>query len=215
MSVQNYPLHWPADKKRTLPANRRSAAFSKRVHNGRYEEKKLLSIADAINRLQRELDMLGARYLVLSTNVEPRLDGLPRSDRTQPQDPGVAVYYRIDGEPFCLPCDTFDRVADNIAAIAAHIEAVRKIERYGVATSKQMFAGFSQLPAPGSNSARTWRDVLRWPDGSAVTKTGIDVVYRALAKELHPDRPGGSEAAMAELNRAREEAIAEMNRENN
>jgi phenylpropionate dioxygenase-like ring-hydroxylating dioxygenase large terminal subunit len=31
-----------------------------------------------------------------------------------------------------MPCDRYTRVADNIAAIAAHIDATRAIERHGV-----------------------------------------------------------------------------------
>jgi hypothetical protein len=46
--------------------------------------KRAATIAEAIARLQGELDRLGAADVVLSTNVELRLDGLPRADRAAP-----------------------------------------------------------------------------------------------------------------------------------
>ena len=50
-------------------------------------------------QLTRVMDELGRMGLgrddvVISTNVETRLDGFPRSDRTEPADPGVAVYWQ-------------------------------------------------------------------------------------------------------------------------
>src|SRR5690606_37528542 len=105
-------------------------------------------IADANQRLQAELDRLRAKSVILSTNVELRLDGMPRSDRSPPADPGVALYLRLNGRDTVLACDKWDRVADNIVAIAKHIEALRGQDRWGVGTLEQAFAGYQALPAP-------------------------------------------------------------------
>lgn len=118
-----YPLTWPAGRPRST--SRKSAPFNKKVHNGRYMETKSLTIADVVDRLELEIDRLGVRQYVISTNIEPRLDGRPRSGQPQPTDPRVALYFHLGDKPHCLPCDTYDRVADNIAAIAKHIEATR------------------------------------------------------------------------------------------
>mgnify|MGYP000712282402 CR=1 FL=1 len=141
-TATRYPLTWPAGWKRTPTAQRARARF----RSGRTE----LSIYEATQRLQGELERLerGIGGVVLSTNVETRLDGMPRSDRRAPADPGAAVYFRLKGQPRCLACDKWDRVADNIAAIAAHIEAIRAVDRYGVGTLDQAFAGYAALPAP-------------------------------------------------------------------
>lgn len=203
--TQAYPLQWPQGRPRTK--NRKRAQFGKATNNGRWIEKRSLSVADAIGRVQDELDRLGARQYVLSTNVETRLDGLPRSDRHAPDDPGVALYFHLDGKPHCLPCDTYDRVADNIAAVAKHIEATRAIERYGVATLSEMFAGFTALPAPGQETKRDWRDVLGFGRDDRPTPDLIRSHYRQFASKRHPDTPGGSHDAMSELNRARDEAL--------
>lgn len=205
--TQAYPLQWPAGRPRTR--SRKRAQFGKSVPSGHgWSNKKELSVADAVDRLQDEIDRLGLREYVLSTNLALRLDGLPRSDQRAPDDPGVCLYFTMKGKPHALPCDTYDRVADNIAAIAKHIEATRAIERYGVSTVAEMFTGFAALPPP-MQPQRPWRKVLRWPESERPTREGIQRVYRALAGEAHPDR-GGNAGAMAELNAARDEALREI-----
>jgi hypothetical protein len=131
---QRFPLSWPLGWARTPRHQRRRASF--RSHQ------RPLSVAEALDRLIREVDRLGARDELLSTNVELRLDGLPRSTQGEPTDPGAAIYFRLKGQPRCLACDKWDRVADNIAAIAQHIDALRRIDRYGVGTLQQAFAGY-------------------------------------------------------------------------
>ena len=106
-------------------------------------------MTDARERLADELDRLGARYVVLSTNMELRLDGQPRAGQSEPADPGVCVYFQLKDRPTVLPCDRYTTVAGNMAAIAAHIEATRAIERHGVGTLEQMFTGFQALRGPG------------------------------------------------------------------
>lgn len=209
--TQRYPLHWPLQRPRTPTYRRKDAPFGKRVQGvGNSTDLAHLSVRDALERLQAEVDRLGAKDVILSSNVELRLDGWPRSDRGNPSDPGVALYFSLKGKAMCLPCDTFNRVADNIAALAAHIEATRKIERYGVASVSEMFTGFEALPAPGAK--RSWRDILGFnvDRPGVITKERIDGAYRLRAQEAHPDKPGGSHEAMAELNRAREEALREV-----
>ncbi len=202
-----YPLQWPHGRARKPAGVRKRASFSKKVNNGRWQETRDLTVADALGRLQDELDRIGARYPVVSTNLETRLDGLPRSGQSEPRDPGVALYFDLAGKPHCMPCDTYDRVADNIAAIAKHIEATRAIERYGVANMAEMFAGFTALPAPGAT--RPWREVLNLIGEPKPTRDQVEHHYRIRAKSAHPDTAGGSHDAMAELNRARDEALRE------
>lgn len=213
--TQAYPLQWPQGRPRTSWDRRKRGAFNKKhIPAGKsYQVTSELSVADAVGRLQSEIDRLGASLYVLSTNLALRLDGLPRSGQAEPADPGVALYFQLDGKPHCLPCDTFDRVADNIAAIAKHIEATRAIERYGVASLSEMFAGFTALPSPGAK--RSWRAVLGLTETSyphaprIVTADMINEAYKRLAKARHPDN-GGSDEAMSELNVARADALREV-----
>jgi DnaJ-domain-containing protein 1 len=96
-----------------------------------------------------------------------------------------------------MAIDRYDALADNLAAIAATLEAMRAIDRHGGAEIlDRAFKGFVALPAP----EQPW-NVL----GVAMTATTgeIDEAYRRLAMQHHPDR-GGDAAAMARINAARE-----------
>ena len=203
--AEAFPLSWPQGRPRKTA--RRSAQFGTTKRAG---SKSALTINEAVARLQGELDRLGARHTVLSSNLEPRLDGLPRSGQREPADPGVAVYFQLAGKPHCMPCDTFNKVADNIAAVAAHIEATRKIERYGVSSVAEMFTGFAALPAPGGR--RHWREVLALSNVPVMNISGATIqnAFRHLASKHHPDKPGGTHDAMSELTRARDEALKEI-----
>lgn len=202
-----YPLQWPHGRPRAKA--RRTAQFGARHQNSQgWSEKRALTINEAISRLQLELDNIGAKLPVLSSNLEPRLDGFPRSGQREPADPGIAVYFQLAGKPHCLPCDTYDRAADNIAAIAAHIEATRKIERHGVASISEMFTGFAALPAPGTR--RHWREVFNFGRSETITAAYLNERFRAKSKAAHPDSPGGSHEEMAELSAARDDALKEL-----
>jgi hypothetical protein len=195
--VQRYPLAWPAGWPRVT--YRQHASFGKKAAG---DYKRPLNLDDAIRRLDGELERLGAADdgAVISTNLRLRLDGRPRGDQGEPGDPGVAVYFRLKKNDRVLACDRYYRVADNIAAIAAHIEALRAIERYGVGTLEQAFAGYAALP-PATDA---WWLVLSLPKSSTLDK--VDERFRELARTAHPDVAGGSHNDMARLTAAREAA---------
>lgn len=205
-TAKSYPLDWPIGWKRTPAVQRHHARFRKmrrlvREGDGHeiYAGMQSLTMADAITRLQLELDRLGSEHQVLSTNVQTRLDGLPRSGQREPDDPGAAVYFNLHGKDRCLACDRWTKVADNIAAIASHIFAIRAVERYGVGTMDQAFAGYAQLR---SGTDEWW--LVLGIDRTASAEQ-IEAAYRSLAKKTHPDA-GGSTWEMARLNSAREAA---------
>ena len=199
-SVKRYPLEWPIGWKRTEGRRRIDAPFrTKRTSNQR------LTVILATERLESEVERLGARNPVLSTNVSLRLDGRPRSDEN-PFDPGAAIYFTFKGRASVLACDRFRTVADNIAAIAGHIEALRRVERYGVGTIEQALAGYKALPA---DTAADWRAVFGFAKDTRPTLDQVDTAYKALAKTKHPDA-GGTEIEMAHLNRARDYALMEL-----
>lgn len=191
MSATRYPLCWPTGWTRTSPDRRgRSAARSYRRE---------LSIFDAIIRLESQLRLLGAAEALLSTNAPLRLDGRPRSDVPVMADPGAAVYFKFKKRDLVLACDRWNRLPDNIDALAKHIGAQRTIDRYGVGSLEQAFAGYAALPP----SHMDWWIVLGLPMGA--TREQIDAAYRVLIKKHHPDL-GGDHDTMAKINRAYEVA---------
>jgi hypothetical protein len=195
--VAAFPLQWPGSWAR---AQHRQRAQFGTTGRSPYGNKQQLTVAEARQRLSDQLDSLGARYVTLSTNLELRLDGFPRSGQPEPHDPGAAVYFHLEGKPTVLACDKWDRTADNIAAIAKHIDALRGIERWGVGTAAQAFAGYHALPSP----EQWWRAL---GVGQNATRADIIAAYRSKAREAHPDT-GGSDAAMARLNAARDQGLA-------
>jgi hypothetical protein len=205
-SIDAYPLKWPAHWRRR-PAHQRDRAKFGRMSQaeGRsYVSRDALTLAQALRRLNLELGRLGARGVVVSSNVQLRLDGQPRSGQGQPKDPAVAVYFTLGGKSRCLPCDRWDRVEDNLAAVAKHVEAIRGMERWGVGNVEAMFQGFKALPGPeGSIQPVMTRDqaaaVIYEFDGFTSIEEilndpeqRVDAV-RSAKRKTHPDAGGKQE----------------------
>jgi len=204
-SVDRYPLAWPLGWTRTPTSERRRAEFGKtqRVAQGDriIEKRRALSVAEAAQRLETEIDRLDGAGAILSTNLRLRLDGVPRVEGREPLDVGAAVYFTLKGQAICLACDRWDRVADNVAALAQHIDALRRIERYGVGKIEQAFRGYLALP-PMVSGVEWWTVLGVSPNA---TLDDVEEAFRRRARDAHPDR-GGSVETMARLNEAREAA---------
>lgn len=206
-SIPRYPLEWPLGWKRCK--SRRAGQFSMtredRDPKGITKRSAPVNMMVATERLEKQLEALGALDPVLSTNVSLSMRGIPRGDEN-PSDPGAAVYFKFRGKATVLACDSYYRVAENIAALAAHIDALRRIERYGVGTIEQALAGYKALPA---DTAADWRAVLGFPKDSRPSADQVDTAYKQLARQKHPDA-GGTDIEMAHLNRARDYALQEI-----
>ena len=143
-----------------------------------------------------------------------KLDGLVISSNVtlgvmNPADPGVSVWFTWDGLQVCIPVDRYTKVEANLQAIHHIIEARRVELRHGtLALVRASFAGFKALPAP---AGKDWRSVLQFVEKGNVPITKDDVIraHRNLAGLHHPDK-GGSDAKMAELNAARDQALKEI-----
>ncbi len=108
--------------------------------------------------------------------------------------------------------DAYDRAEENIRSLTLALKAMRAIEEHGGSLMmERAFEGFMSLPAPSAR--RPWREVLGpLPVSAPVGGAWVEEKFRILAKKKHPDK-GGSADAMAELNAARAEALADI-REN-
>lgn len=207
--IQKYPLAWPAGWKRTAPGYRKHAAFNRVENSGGSKKTVKLSIGDAVKRVFYELERLGVKHVqedvVISTNLRVNMSGIPRGDQGEPSDPGAAVYWELNGVRQTMAIDQYYRVADNLAAIAASLEAMRAIERHGGAEILQRaFTGFAALP---ETTGRPWRVVFDFEGTPSLAR--VEERFRELAFLRHPDH-GGSEAAMQELNAARDQARKEL-----
>jgi hypothetical protein len=221
-----YPLFWPRGRKRTPSSQRQSDApfsvgetFQKmqrvgNTPNGPVEvpvnrrRTKAVTMTIAIQRLQDQLDKLGADHIILSSNVLLRLDGLPRGGQRDPDDPGVACYFNLNKKRMVLASDKWTRVADNVAAIAAHIRSIRSVENYGVGTTEQAFEGYRSLE--DFTAGIPWKRVLGFKDDEQPTLHEVEVKWKSRLKEIHPDVTGGIHTQAAQLNQAMTQARAEL-----
>ena len=201
----HFPLRWPEGRPRTPEAQRKLALWR---GNGRP-----ITLGTARVRLLGQLEMIsaGRQYWrtsdhVVTSNIRfTRTGARDQNYRRDPDDPGVALYFRLDQQPLALACDRWTTVQDNIAAIAAHIEALRGQERWGVADLAQAFAGHVALPPPHpgqGQQTQQWWQVLGVT--SSATPAEIDAAWRAKMRTAHPDH-GGTDNAAARLNWARGE----------
>lgn len=192
--TEAYPLSWPEGWPRTPMHKRGSSRFGKNLG------------FNQIRELQDELRRLGARSVVISSNVPIRNDGLPYASESKRRydDPGVAVYFTLKDKQLSMARDSYYTPWENIRSLVLAIDAIRSIERHGGSTMMdRAFSGFTALPKP---SGADWWQVLQLP--THATRREIIEKFKELARTRHPDH-GGSDDQMAELNRARDQALQE------
>lgn len=189
--IEAYPLQWPVGYPRTVM-----------TEISRFGDH---SLSKAVSCVNSELQSMGAKNVVISSNIPVRKDGLPRSDYSKRSinDVGVAIYFLYKNEQKVLCCDAWRCVEDNIWAIVKSVEAMRGLGRWKVSQIiEQTFHGFKALPEKATGKS-CW-DIL----GMVPTRDvhAISKKYKELAIKMHPDT-GGSAEAFAELSKAREDAV--------
>lgn len=176
-----YPLAWPVGRPRTSKRLRGSFSGTR---------------VEITHRLERQVALLGGRWLIISSDRELRQDGKPHQGRADPIDPGVCIYFELAGKPYAMACDRFDALDQNLAALANHIDATRRIERYGVATAAESLQAFRALPAP-----KRPHEILGIAPNAPADE--IKTAHRRLISNHHPDQ-GGTHASASEVNAARD-----------
>lgn len=183
------------------------------------------SYEDTLDLLKYELERLDATSAHLQLDIQSgdvRRDGHLRAN-AKVGHPGVILTVDAPGlGALVYPCDTFAGrwVGDppdwqiNLRAIALGLEALRKVDRYGITSRGEQYAGFAALPparAAGSGQAMTVEEAARFialhawgPDiDPQEAIDDLDAGYRTAAKRLHPDA-GGDPALFLKLKQARD-----------
>ena len=192
-----YPLEWPIGRPRTPAHHRRNSLF------------KELRLGRARKMLLEELRKLEAEHVVVSTDLPVRLDGLFYANSPPPPDPGVAVYFHRKGRAYCIACDMYPRLVENVRALESTLYCLRKMERHGASgLMEQALSGFKQLT--GAIAIRPkWWEVFDLPIEPSSPNPGVlatlEQKYKQLIREHHPDR-GGEPGRMALINDAMAEA---------
>ncbi len=183
--IEAYPLCWPVGYKRTSAFLKKHAPFQ-------------TNFAKARDGAIDELKKMGAKNVIISTNVPLRRDGLPYAvpfgnAKGVTDDTGVAVYFDYDDDTKVLCCDAFHTLDDNMQAINKTIEALRGIDRWQVSDMlSRVFTGFKAIPEMTSASIDVWNELglNEKPDNSVI----VHQAYKQQAKIKHPDKGGSPEA---------------------
>lgn len=145
--------------------------------------------------LERELDKLGARSAVIElalTEQEIRLDGWPRAE-ARPSHPGVVISFDSRHGPLRYGTDAFPHWQANVRAIALGLEALRKVDRYGIGKRGEQYQGWRQLGDGTPTMSREDAQCILDNYGGE----------KAALKATHPDT-GGAEEDFNQVQQARQ-----------
>ncbi len=166
-----------------------------------------------LNLLDRELGYLGrigqapAVLQVAMREQDFRLDGMPRAN-AKSEHPGVILSIESKHGPLSYPCDQFDRWQDNLRAIELALEALRKVDRYGVTRSAEQYTGWKQLPtAPSRDVEERAAELLAGLADMSAADIVADpeaarLAHRKARAATHPDRFGGRRTAWDDVEAA-------------
>lgn len=195
--------------------------------------------SDTVDLLDREVQMLGADEVVLQLAISERdcrNDGWIRAD-AKPKHPGVIVTFDSDAGPLRFSTDRFSGASVwkpggtqrtpgwqcNVRAVALALEALRKVDRYGIGSGREQYVGWNALP-PGQSTAmgparmtadaaaRLLAEHAASSEAMVAGLTaklltgggdGVRLAYRVAAKRHHPDA-GGDPETFRRLTEARD-----------
>jgi hypothetical protein len=217
---------WPGGK-RTPASERRTSPFNQRIED--YDERsgrvtartRKVPVAQTLAELRFELGQIDCRRAVIEAGFRAwdiGANGWPLARARTPEDPGVVlrVLESRYGE-LTYPCDTFTTWEANIRAITLALEALRKVDRYGVTKRGEQYAGWKRLAARGTNTLTAEAAaaiIVARGNGQLDNREAKAVAVRALSdltearglyrqaqRATHPDA-GGSTEAFQDVERA-------------
>lgn len=155
--------------------------------------------------LLREVRHLRGKDLVIEVDVaesDIRLDGRIRA-AARPSQPGIRVAFDSVHGPLTYSTDAFSTWQDNVRAVALGLEALRKVDRYGITRRGEQYAGWKALPAGRSMPASHMTSdealtVLRQQAARRVDVMGGEAtsyLWRQARRAAHPDHNGGDSSA--------------------
>lgn len=183
---------WPRDETKSRTTSKFKAAWG-----------------DTKDLLEREVWHLKALEAVMVLDVmerDIRTDG-ELNMRARPDSPRVgllieryAARQRVSEsaarESLAFYCDRYVDWQDNVRAIALSLEALRKVDRYGVTNAGEQYTGWRAI-TDGTMSALDARDLLSRLTGTEIRSIPSTAemlgVYRAARRVAHPDAGGSHE----------------------
>jgi hypothetical protein len=143
------------------------------------------SKAATLDKLEDEIGRLNGHELVIGVVTDEasiRIDGGLRAD-ARIRYAGVEVSFEVaGGQRLTFHTDAYPSFEANLRAIALGLEALRAVDRYGITSTAEQYAGFAQLGTGGPDSERGRKLVDERFEGN---------VARAL-RATHPDTRDGA-----------------------
>jgi hypothetical protein len=177
---------WPE----VLTANRQVSKFS-------------ATLSDTLTLLDREIYHLvdtkaqqeSAELLIAIPPGAFRVDGRPYAN-AKAEHPGVIFSIDSPYGHLSYPCDTFTTWQDNLRAIALALEALRKVDRYGVSKRGRQYRGYLAIEATATpagfttaSDAHAWLiELVGATDLPGVPQPAL--VLRKAQRITHPDMGG-------------------------
>lgn len=199
MSEPTTEIDWPGGYERTDPDDRES-----------YPGNITLNHREAFKSIPEELEQWGATL----DRVEFAPEGYARNSNiphksADPDDPGVAVYFRrVDehaDQGYALACDRWDSLRDNARAISLYVRRKRLAERCQVATAESEFETAALPPGDGDGGDDVIAVGAGGPDLDAqraaellgvspdAPERVVTTAFQEAAKIEHPDQGGDVE----------------------
>lgn len=188
---------WPGE---LTPASRRQRSQFKTRSDDSWQMKPT-PIRSTLVSLDRELRMIRAREVELLVAIPPeqfKLDGRPRA-QARAEHPGVILSFDTDLGHLSYPCDTFTTWQDNLRAITLALEALRRVDRYGVTKRGEQYRGFLAIETARASGAFATVDAALGFLGKFVGLGAAEMrvipgaptrALRRAQRDTHPDHGG-------------------------
>lgn len=153
--------------------------------------------------LLREVRALAGRNLILECDVtesDLRLDGQIRST-ARPFGPAIRVAFESRHGPLVYATDRFMFWQDNVRAIGLGLEALRRVDRYGITSRGEQYTGWKAIEAGGMGISEA-RDVLARLSPDHRRDGNLRSLWRAAQKAAHPDRNDGDRTLWDQVEQA-------------
>jgi len=197
----------PLDDRTGFTGKQKHSAFTRRAGDGSWRRESI-PLSETRDLLARELTMVSASDVILEVDVLPgqiRLDGELYAN-AKVNSPAVRLHFESKHGHLSYQTDVFTTWQDNVRAIALALEALRKVDRYGIGRGDEQYRGYLALDA-GTGIAlggmtkteaaavlHSAADVIGDEPHPGMTSTWeIERVWKRARSASHPDRNDGDQ----------------------
>ena len=152
-----------------------------------------------MEELEWELERNGADDVLIGIVAPPSAVGISGQlrYRSQVTHPGAEVSFNRGRQRIAFHTDAYGQLSSNLRAITLGLAALRAVDRYGITSGSEQWAGFAQLSAGGPDPAR----------GKVLVERAGGIRQALMAH--HPDQ-GGDAKAFADVQAYRQQVEGQL-----